>query len=340
MGKNILRGIRAQGIWLFLLLCTDGLAGVLLWLADVRSFFVLLTVLALGTVLLFFAALLWTVGREQKKEQTFLAFLTNPDEQAQERAVRAAQPGERERICAVGELLRREEQMQKAQNQRLTDYEEYVESWAHEIKTPLSLLTFLLDNRRGQMEEGLYVKLEYVRAQTQELVDKMLAFARLKSSAKDYQFEPLALEDLCQEVLQEYHILLRERGFQVENQVSDRRVITDGRAFSFLLGQVIANALKYAKEEERCPRIWLFDTAEDERIYLHVQDNGIGVKLYDLPFLFEKGFTGDTGAKRKKATGMGLYLVKMMAEDLNITVHAAAEDQRGFEIVFGFPIVS
>ena len=41
---------------------------------------------------------------------------------------------------------------------------------------------------------------------------------------------------------------------------------------------------------------------------LSVEDNGIGVKKYDLPYIFQKGFTGDSTDSRKKATGRGLYL--------------------------------
>ena len=42
----------------------------------------------------------------------------------------------------------------------MEDYEEYVEAWAHEIKTPLSLLTLMLDNQRGDMPESMDYKLD------------------------------------------------------------------------------------------------------------------------------------------------------------------------------------
>ncbi len=78
------------------------------------------------------------------------------------------------------------------------------------------------------------------------------------------------------------------------------------------------------------------------------------MKACDLPYIFEKGFTGDSGDSRKKATGMGLYLAKEMASDLNLTLDAvsdlemqseeAAGDRflgqgRGFEITISFPVV-
>ena len=70
---------------------------------------------------------------------------------------------------------------------------------------------------------------------------------------------------------------------------------------------------------------------------LSVEDNGIGVKKYDLPYIFQKGFTGDSTDSRKKATGIGLYLVKKMADDLNLRLEATSQWGKGFKIVIFFP---
>ena len=51
-----------------------------------------------------------------------------------------------------------------------------------------------------------------------------------------------------------------------------------------------------------------------------MKDNGTSIPLSDLPFVFDKGFTGDTGSYLSRSTGMGLYLVQKMATDLSITV--------------------
>lgn len=78
---------------------------------------------------------------------------------------------------------------------------------------------------------------------------------------------------------------------------------------------------------------------EDGRTVLRIRDNGIGVRSCDLPYIFEKGFTGDTGTERKKATGMGLYLAKEIARELNILPGARSEWGKGFEMRLSFPVV-
>ena len=95
---------------------------------------------------------------------------------------------------------------------------------------------------------------------------------------------------------------------------------------------------EYAKSG-RCPKL-VIEMKEAEQSYvLSFKDNGIGVRSCDLPYIFERGFTGDSGDGRKKATGMGLYLAKGVADDLNISLRAKSEWGRGFEMEIGFPVV-
>ena len=51
---------------------------------------------------------------------------------------------------------------------------------------------------------------------------------------------------------------------------------------------------------------------------LYIEDNGCGVKACDLPYIFDKGFTGSDINVSKKPTGMGLYLAREMATDLGL----------------------
>ena len=192
----------------------------------------------------------------------------------------------------------------------LQDYEEYVEGWAHEAKTPLSLLTMLLDNRSDEMSPPLQAKLDYVRSQLQEDVTQMLYYARLKSSTKDYRFEDVNLNDCLGEVLEDYAPLLEEKQFVILNKLQSETVYTDRRGLQFMLGQIVSNAIKYSSDS---PMLTISMIHSETADILSVEDNGIGVKKYNLPYIFQKGFTGDSTDSRKKATGMGLYLVKKMA---------------------------
>ena len=51
-----------------------------------------------------------------------------------------------------------------------------------------------------------------------------------------------------------------------------------------------------------------------------MEDNGIGISLSDLHRVFDKGFTGQNGRKNEKATGMGLYLCKLLCDKLYLVL--------------------
>ena len=206
----------------------------------------------------------------------------------------------------------------------------------------MSLMTLMLDNRQDEMSPAVYERMEYARNQVQGYVEQMLYYARLKAVHKNYIFEPVNLAKCCSEVLEEFQSFAGEKGIRIYNEVPETEVLTDKKSFIFMLVQVVSNAVKYRDPQKPDPGIWLF-TAEESReketskIILKIRDNGIGVKSCDLPFLFEKGFTGDTDGDKKKSTGMGLYLVGQLAGELNIKAEADSGYKTGFEFRFYFP---
>lgn len=322
--------------WLFLLLGTDIFFTLLLWIADTQAFYSMAASIVLATVLLFVLLSYVLVRREQKKRQAFFSFLHWPDEYHEELLLEMSGPAQRESIRMLGRAFQDRHSAYAELLAQLNDYEEYVEAWAHQIKTPLSLLTLLLDNRRNELGPNMSSKLDYVRSRMQESIDQMLFYARLKGVKKDYLFEYIHIRMCIEEVLENYMPLLQEKRFQIQTDISDDIVYSDRRGLSFLLGQIISNSIKYCGTE---PEICFTAFQEEGSYVLCVKDNGIGVRSCDLPYIFEKGFTGDSGEGRKKATGMGLYLAKGIAGEMNVSMNAVSEWGHGFEIQIAFPVV-
>lgn len=334
--KHNIKAILQYIPWLLLLLGIDAFAALLLWLADAQAFYSMVIVLVLSTVLLF-SLICWVIiHREQKKEEAFLAFLNNPEESHEELLLETVSLAQQESIRLLGKILRDNQLAYTKLQTQLADYEEYVESWAHETKTPLSLLTLLLDNRRDQLSPLVRFKLDYIRNHMQESVDQMLFYARVKSARKDYLFEHIPIRTCIEDLLEDYRPLLEEKQFQIQLSLSDDTVYSDRRGLYFLLGQIISNSIKYCGE---APELCFSSFPKDSCYVLSIKDNGIGIHSCDLPYIFEKGFTGDSGEGRKKATGMGLYLAKEIAKEINVTLNVNSEWRQGFEMQISFPVV-
>ena len=92
------------------------------------------------------------------------------------------------------------------------------------------------------------------------------------------------------------------------------RVLTDEKWLSFILEQLLSNAIKYTGSGE------IRITVEGKIV--RISDTGIGIAPEDLPRIFERGFTGYNGRMDKKSTGIGLYLCKHACQRLSIGISA------------------
>ena len=97
--------------------------------------------------------------------------------------------------------------------------------------------------------------------------------------------------------------------------------MTDEKWLSFILEQLLSNAIKYTNSGE------IRITAEGKLV--HISDTGIGIAPEDLPRIFERGFTGYNGRLDKKSTGIGLYLCKQACQRLSIGISAESHISTG-----------
>lgn len=339
MIKTLTEILKKYRLWIIVIIILNIIFGFLLWLVDGKEFRYLFPTMVLGSLLLYFIIALIIYKRDLEKQEAILSFLEEPIISKEKEIIGLFSENEKKVIEKIGKIIRENQATIKSQNRNIDEYKEYIEAWAHEIKTPLGLMTFVLDNRREEISPVIYNRLEYARTKMQEDIERMLYYARLKAARNDYFFRELSLKTLCYEVLEEYEILLQEQGIKVIVELEDFNVVSDKKGIQFIIRQVISNAIKYKKPNEICPHIFISSQENKKSISLIIRDNGIGVKAYDLPLIFEKGFTGELGEQRKNSTGMGLYLAGQVAENLKITLKVSEDYTDGFEISLVFPRV-
>ena len=326
--KSFLYAIKNNLIWFIILILFDVFFVVSMWATDAAAMKKLALATLLFSLIMFAVACVYSIYKENKINRAFMNFLDYPSKDNKDSLKTESGHSCDEVIEKLYSTLIEYNGTVSSLAASLEDHEEYTESWAHEIKTPISLMTLLLDNHT--FEPDLKYKMEYIRCRLNESVEQMLQYARIKSTRRDYLFEPIKLRDVINEAVLEYEPLLSEKDFLTVNKVKDEVVTADRRAMKYMLGQFVSNSIKYAKEDPEL--IFSFENNK-----LLISDNGIGIKPADLPFVFEKGFTGDTGELRGKATGMGLYLASKIAENNKIGIEAKSSESGGFQIELTFP---
>ena len=283
---------------------------------------------------------LWlSVRKRQNHEDAFHRFLVEPDLNHEDDLIEACDPSDKALIQELGHFLREQQRLLAENAHRAVDFEEFIEAWVHEMKTPLSLATLLLTNRRGEMSEQVYRKFEHVRRELSEEVDRILYYARSQADHIDYRFEWISLSLCCSEVLEDLESLFDERKAVVHQAVGDLEVVSDMKALQFILTQIILNSVKYV-EADSPPEINISSGLDSgqARCFLSISDRGIGIPAADLPFIFDKGFTGNHPDHRK-ATGLGLYLVRKYCDEMQIEIEVESQPGQGTDISLYFPLV-
>ena len=201
------------------------------------------------------------------------------------------------------------------------DYCDYVESWVHEIKTPLTACALILANG------GDPAKLRRELRRAANLTETILAYARLWTAEKDTQISAVGLRAACDQAVREEMELLIAANISVFIE-GEATVYTDPKLLVFILKQLLINCAKY------CPGCRV-DISLGERS-LTFSDNGSGIPAHELKRVTERGFTGSAGRARGESTGMGLYIVSELCKTLNIAMEIASEEQRVTRFVFRF----
>ncbi len=210
------------------------------------------------------------------------------------------------------------------------EYREYIESWVHEIKTPITAAQLVCRNAEGETRRKLLQEL----AQIENQVERALFYARAGSPEKDFIIRQAGLEELTAQAIARHQTLLIQSGMRIETQGLDHVVYTDEKWVCFILGQLLQNAVRYRGE---APVLVLRGRKLGRQVQLTIQDNGIGIPEHELPRIFERGFTGSNGRRYGGSTGMGLYLCRRLAGFLEIGLQVSSGVGRGTSVTLTFP---
>ena len=196
-------------------------------------------------------------------------------------------------------------------NHKYADMIDYYTVWAHQIKTPIASMRLHLQNEDSALSRTLSSDLHRI----EQYVEMVLTFLRLNSESTDYVIKEYDLDKIIKQAVRKFSSDFIGRKLSLVYEPVNTTVITDEKWLSFVIEQVLSNALKYT------PAGSITITLENEKT-LRIRDTGIGIAPEDLPRIFENGYTGYNGRADKKASGIGLYLCKQICNNLGHTITA------------------
>jgi signal transduction histidine kinase len=195
------------------------------------------------------------------------------------------------------------------------DLTDVVRMWSHQMKVPLSALDLM-----GQTRDFTVEEMNEQTFQLENYLEMLLHYLRLNHEQTDYRFTKVPIKPLIQAIVRKFAPLFIRKGLSVTID-GDAIWTTDEKWLSFAIEQIISNSVKYTEKGKVNIHI-----APD---LIQISDTGIGILKEDLPRLFDHGFTGYNGHRDKKATGLGFFLAKEVADRLSLRIDIASEIDKG-----------
>ena len=223
-----------------------------------------------------------------------------------------------ELIAAIDREARAAAELQAANDADLRDY---YTLWAHQIKTPISAVRLSLQNEDTPFSRQVGREIGRI----ERYVEMALTYLRLESPSSDYLIRSCELDAILRGALRKFAGEFIGRRLQLEFRETGERVLTDEKWLSFVVEQLLSNALKYT------PQGTISISMEPGQV-LCIRDTGIGIAPEDLPRIFEKGYTGYNGRQDQRASGIGLYLCKRVCGKLGHRIWAESELGKGTEV--------
>ena len=199
---------------------------------------------------------------------------------------------------------------------------EYYTVWAHQIKTPIAAMRLNLQSEDTEQARRLMGDLNRIEA----YVEMVLTFLRLDSDSTDYLIKEYDLDEIIRPAIKKFSKEFILKKLKLEYDPVNYKTVTDSKWLSFIIEQIISNAVKYTSEGS-------VKICMSEPGVLCFEDTGIGISEEDLPRIFENGYTGFNGREDKRASGIGLYLCKRIADNLGHKISAESVAGKGTKII-------
>ncbi len=215
---------------------------------------------------------------------------------------------------------------------------EFLDSTSHELRTPLNgiigFLKLILDGMADdQQEQQEFIEqAHYSALRLLNLINDILDVAKIEAGEIEFQFMPISLNEICQDVYKFTHKQAQEKNIDFDINIPatyDQIIIyADYQCLLQVMLNLVGNALKFTrkgkveiKAEIISKKVNVYDLLCPPRVKISISDTGIGVSLVNQEKLFTPFYQVDTSyTKAYGGTGLGLVISKRLIEAMGGTI--------------------
>ena len=226
---------------------------------------------------------------------------------------------------------------------------DFINNMTHELKTPVSTISLaaqmLKDTSIAKSPEVFKHVAGVINDETKRLsfqVEKVLQMSLFDKQRATLKLKEKDVNDLIVSVANTHELKVHKFGgtLDIDLKAEKDTVKIDEMHFTNVLFNLLDNALKYRKEDvplELMMRTW----NEGGKLFISIEDNGVGIKKEYVKKIFERFYRIPTGNVHDvKGFGLGLAYVHKIVTDHKGTIRAESDLGKGTKFIISLPLIT
>lgn len=204
----------------------------------------------------------------------------------------------------------------------------FVANVSHEIQSPITNLLGQIKQLRQTKDFGLMDDIEHQSQRLSGLTKQLLMLASLEKSGGTVEKELFSSKLLIQEVIRNHMYALDQKEIFVTTKLKDFEMSGHRDLCYQMLSNILSNAIKYSPVETQIK----FESNNEELPYIKVIDEGYGMSDKTKAYLFERFYKAEVHEDKVPANGLGMAIVKEIADLHDFTIAVESELGKGTAI--------
>ena len=219
---------------------------------------------------------------------------------------------------------------------------DFINNMTHELKTPVASISLASQMLSDSSVAKSPLMLEHISKVIQDetkrltfLVDKVLHMSVFEQRNIKIELQENNINELLQTITENFSLKIHSKGGNIYTELHAHNAFAeiDEMHFANIIYNLLDNAVKYSRENT--PIIITIATWNDkDKLYISVEDNGMGIKKEYLKHIFDKFYRVPTGNRHDiKGFGLGLSYVKKIIKLHNGNITVESEPNIGTKFV-------
>lgn len=258
----------------------------------------------------------------------------------------------RERKLAEGALKESLEGLKKAEREILNALEKekdlnemksrFISMASHEFRTPLTTIhssaSLIAKYTTEEQQPNRDKHVQRIKTSVQNLtniLNDFLSIEKLDSGSVSLKIEKITMMNVMHEIVDLFELNLKKDQELIVNYQDDIPTIhQDPHILKNVLINITSNAIKYSPEGKA---IYINIYQENDKVFIAIKDQGIGIPEEEQKNLFKRFFRADN-ASNIQGTGLGLNIVKRYLDLISGNITFTSRENKGSEFIISIPI--